>query len=202
MAIRSKRLSQWVTTSPILLFVLLLVIAVVIGLTAVVFIMRSGSDWSQRAAMGEMLAGVGAVLSVLSFGALLFTVLLQHRQYELQRQDLNIAREMQEKSAQVLSKQIKMLRQSAECQALNTLVMQAEETITRFNDANSKRNVYLVQQMQPDMENVTERRLLYVERLRMIVGELAAEDNVLPSPPRPHEGRDPTIGPFRSADIP
>jgi hypothetical protein len=177
-------------------------IAVAIGLTAVVFIMRAGSDWSQRAAIGEMLAGVGAILSVLSFGALLFTILIQHRQYELQQKDLVIAREMQEESARVLSQQIRMLRQSAECQALNTLVMQAEETINQYNNAVSKGSVHLAHQMQPDIGNVIERRSLHVERLCMIVAELAAEENVLPSSPRLREGRDSTVGSFRSADIP
>jgi len=125
--------------------------------------------------MGEMLAGVGSILSVLSFGALLFTVFIQHRQYELQRKELISARESQKEAAQALAEQITMLRQSAECQALNTLVTQAEETINRFIDAKQRGDAELVKKMEPDMGNVSERRSKYVERLRVIVTQLAKD---------------------------
>jgi hypothetical protein len=161
--------------SPKVLLVVFVAVAVVLGFAAVKVILCLGSDWKQRAEIGEMLAGVGAVLSVLSFGALLFTVWIQHRQYELQQRELVNAREAQKETSQVLSKQIKMLRQSAECQALNTLVIQAEETINRFNDAQQKGLTQLVELMQPAMADVSARRSAYVERLRVIVAELSQD---------------------------
>src|SRR5437773_469488 len=97
--------------SSFVLFILFVIAAALIGSVFVIILVRSGTDWSERAAMGEMLAGVGSILSVLSFGALLFTVFIQHRQYQLQRKELISARESQKEAAQALSKQIMMLRQ-------------------------------------------------------------------------------------------
>lgn len=161
--------------SPFLVFAAFLVGAVAVATAAVVVILRAGYDWPQRAAIGEMLAGVGAVLSVLSFGALLFTVLIQHRQYELQQKELIAGREAQKQATNALAKQIAMLAQTAECQALNTLVIQAEQTIDRWNEAKHRGDAQLLSSMAADMQNVRERRSRYVERLQIIVGALSKD---------------------------
>jgi hypothetical protein len=88
-------------------------------------IYRSFGGWQDRGTFGDMFGGVTALFTGLAFAGVVFAILLQRHELEMQRQVLEATRqelkrsaEAQESSEQLLSQQVQTLQQSAEAQEL------------------------------------------------------------------------------------
>ena len=114
------------------LFVLsLAVIAITLGGGYLIY---TGFDDPQaRSAFGEMFGAVDTLFSGLAFAGVIYAILLQQRELELQRSELTLTRaelrraaEAQERSEKALAEQVRLQNVTAQMRAIGSIIEQNE----------------------------------------------------------------------------
>lgn len=81
-----------------------------------------GPHMDVRGQFGDLFGGVNALFTGLAFAGVIYTILLQSNELELQRKELRLNREVSERSADAQSEQVERLEEAAELSAISTLV--------------------------------------------------------------------------------
>ena len=81
----------------------------------------------QRGQFGDMFGAVNSLFSGLAFAGVVIAIYMQSQELGLQRKELKLAREAQEKSEQALRAQVEQMQKTAELQALAALLTQLRE---------------------------------------------------------------------------
>jgi hypothetical protein len=80
-----------------------------------------GYQMAGRGQFGDLFGGVNALFTGLAFAGVIYTILLQSNELELQREELRLNRHALERSADAQSEQVKRLEEAAELSAVSTL---------------------------------------------------------------------------------
>lgn len=110
-------------------FILSLVAVVVLWAISAIIIYFYGHSWSERGTIGDMFGAVNALFSGLAFAGLLFTIMLQRQDIDIQREEMMINRKELEKSVEVqhlsqqaLTAQVEQMHLTARLNAMNTVI--------------------------------------------------------------------------------
>jgi hypothetical protein len=80
------------------------------------------SDMGTRGQFGDLFGGVNALFTGLAFAALIYTLILQRKELDMQREELRRSVEAQQGSQEALTKQVEQLERSSGLSAMSTLV--------------------------------------------------------------------------------
>jgi hypothetical protein len=106
-------------------------ISLLIGLIAVVIIawgastaiiMFSLDSWSDRGTFGDLFGSINALFSGLAFAGLLYTIILQKQDLNLQKKEIALNRTELKKSAKAQQGQVEEMKISSKLKALNTII--------------------------------------------------------------------------------
>ena len=94
----------------------LILLVLVIWILSIVSILIGLDDWSDRGTFGDLFGAVNALFSGLAFAGLIYTIVLQKQDLELQRKEiaqnrveLKKSSKAQQKSEQALSEQVEQI---------------------------------------------------------------------------------------------
>jgi hypothetical protein len=103
-----------------------------------------GPQMDVRGQFGDLFGGVTALFTGLAFAGLIYTILLQSNELELQRAELRLNREAVERSADAQSEQVERLEKAAELSAISTLVSTYGTLLQPVRDATHELHVEVV----------------------------------------------------------
>jgi hypothetical protein len=81
-----------------------------------------GPQMDARGQFGDMFGGINALFTGLAFAGVIYTIVLQRRELELQREDLSMTRVELHTSAEAQKDQVSQLEQAARLSALTALL--------------------------------------------------------------------------------
>ncbi len=144
---------------------------VVMGLLVVyeIIIYCLFSSWTERGAFGDTL---NAFFSILVFGGIIHTIMLQREELQLQRQELKLTRqelkrtaEAQEKSEKALSKQVNSMERTAMLNGLNALLIYHTDERNRAINGN---NALIQQSSEKHCQT-------YIHKINLLIEEIEKE---------------------------
>lgn len=107
----------------------MILLVIIIWIVSAVLIMVAIGDWSHRGTFGDLFGAVNALFSGLAFAGLIFTIVLQKQDLEMQRKEIALNRNELKKSARAqqlsekaLFEQVEQMKIAARLNALNTLI--------------------------------------------------------------------------------
>lgn len=107
----------------------LIILVLIIWLVSAILILFFLDDWSSRGTFGDLFGAVNALFSGLAFAGLIYTIILQKRDLEMQRAEIKMNRtelkksaSAQQKSEKALSEQVEQMKVTARLNALNTII--------------------------------------------------------------------------------
>jgi flagellar biosynthesis component FlhA len=111
-----------------LLFLMILIVVVIWILSS--FLIIFGLDnWSDRGTFGDLFGAVNALFSGLAFAGLIYTIVLQKQDLELQRKEIALNRtelkktsKAQQHSEKALIEQVEQMKIASKLNALKTLI--------------------------------------------------------------------------------
>lgn len=113
---------------PGLLTKLILLVVIIWGLSAFAIMLGLG-NWSDRGTFGDLFGAVNALFSGLAFAGLIYTIIQQKEDLELQRKEiaenkseLKKSARAQERSQKALKEQVEQMKIAARLNALKTLI--------------------------------------------------------------------------------
>jgi hypothetical protein len=95
------------------------VVQVIYGFLVIVLV---GPQMDVRGQFGDLFGGVTALFTGFAFAGVIYTILLQSNELELQREELRLNRHALERSANAQSDQVERLEEAAELTAVSTLL--------------------------------------------------------------------------------
>ncbi len=108
---------------------LLVILVIVIWLISAILIFTFLDDWNERGPFGDLFGAVNALFSGLAFAGLIYTIILQKRDLEMQRTEIKMNRAelkksaaAQQKSEKALSEQVEQMKVISRLNALNTII--------------------------------------------------------------------------------
>ena len=111
-----------------LLTKLILLVVIIWGLSAFAIMLGLG-NWSDRGTFGDLFGAVNALFSGLAFAGLIYTIIQQKEDLELQRKEiaenkaeLKKSARAQERSQKALKEQVEQMKIAARLNALKTLI--------------------------------------------------------------------------------
>ncbi|MDW3646080.1 MAG: hypothetical protein R8P61_03380 [Bacteroidia bacterium] len=113
---------------PGLLTKLILLVVIIWGLSAFAIMLGLG-NWSDRGTFGDLFGAVNALFSGLAFAGLIYTIIQQKEDLELQRKEiaenkseLKKSARAQERSQKALKEQVEQMKIAARLNSLKTLI--------------------------------------------------------------------------------
>lgn len=107
----------------------LIVLVLVIWILSAILIFFGLDDWSDRGTFGDLFGAVNALFSGLAFAGLIYTIVLQKQDLEMQRKEIVLNRtelkksaKAQQKSENALTAQVEQMKLTARLNALKTLI--------------------------------------------------------------------------------
>ncbi len=117
------------TKSNIGLLTKMIILILVIWILSAILILFGLDNWSDRGTFGDLFGAVNALFSGLAFAGLIYTIVLQKQDLELQRKEiaqnrteLKKSANAQQKSEQALVEQVEQMKITAKLNALKTLI--------------------------------------------------------------------------------
>ncbi|NVK53521.1 MAG: hypothetical protein HWD85_11350 [Flavobacteriaceae bacterium] len=111
------------------LLVTLIVLVIIIWVLSAVFIIYFLDNWSDRGTFGDLFGAINGLFSGLAFAGLLYTIVLQKQDLEMQRNEMLMNRtelkksaKAQEKSEKALKDQVEQMKITSKLNALNTII--------------------------------------------------------------------------------
>lgn len=107
----------------------MILLVLVIWILSAILILFGLDNWSDRGTFGDLFGAVNALFSGLAFAGLIYTIVLQKQDLELQRKEiaqnrteLKKSANAQQKSEQALVEQVEQMKLTARLNALKTLI--------------------------------------------------------------------------------
>ena len=101
-------------------------------------------DWESRGTFGDLFGSVNALFSGLAFAGLLYTIVLQRKEIEHNRDDIKRTNKNQRHAQRVMDSQLEQMKQTTRLHALNSLMdyfnrqiadpASSEEKVTRARE--------------------------------------------------------------------
>lgn len=111
-----------------------LILLVLILWSGSAFLIFYGLDnWSERGTFGDLFGAVNALFSGLAFAGLIYTIILQKEDIEIQRKEIAQNRAELKKSANAQKQQVEQMKLTARLDALKTLIDYYNIQITNPN---------------------------------------------------------------------
>lgn len=111
------------------LLILMILIVVVIWILSSFLIIFGLDNWSDRGTFGDLFGAVNALFSGLAFAGLIYTIVLQKQDLELQRKEIALNRtelkktsKAQQHSEKALKEQVEQMKIASKLNALKTLI--------------------------------------------------------------------------------
>jgi len=111
------------------LLTLMILIVVVIWILSSFLIIFGLDNWSDRGTFGDLFGAVNALFSGLAFAGLIYTIVLQKQDLELQRKEIALNRtelkktsKAQQHSEKALIEQVEQMKIASKLNALKTLI--------------------------------------------------------------------------------
>ena len=111
------------------LLILMILIVVVIWILSSFLIIFGLDNWSDRGTFGDLFGAVNALFSGLAFAGLIYTIVLQKQDLELQRKEIALNRtelkktsKAQQHSEKALTEQVEQMKIASKLNALKTLI--------------------------------------------------------------------------------
>ena len=111
------------------LLILMILIVVVIWILSSFLIIFGLDNWSDRGTFGDLFGAVNALFSGLAFAGLIYTIVLQKQDLELQRKEIALNRtelkktsKAQQHSEKALIDQVEQMKIASKLNALKTLI--------------------------------------------------------------------------------
>jgi flagellar biosynthesis component FlhA len=111
------------------LLILMILIVVVIWILSSFLIIFGLDNWSDRGTFGDLFGAVNALFSGLAFAGLIYTIVLQKQDLELQRKEIALNRtelkktsKAQQHSEKALIEQVEQMKIASKLNALKTLI--------------------------------------------------------------------------------
>jgi hypothetical protein len=137
--------------SKIGLLSILIILVVIIWVLSAVFIIYGLDNWSDRGTFGDLFGAVNGLFSGLAFAGLIYTIVLQKRDLQMQRDEIRMNRselkksaKAQQKSEVALLEQVEQMKITSKLNALNTIINYynlqissqntTQETLLKFKD--------------------------------------------------------------------
>jgi len=106
-----------------------IILVLLIWVLATLLIIFGIDNWSERAAFGDSFGAINALFSGLAFAGLIYTIVLQKKDLELQRNEIMLNRielkkttKAQQNSEKVLIEQVEQMKVASKLNALKTLI--------------------------------------------------------------------------------
>ncbi|MGA0435503.1 MAG: hypothetical protein ACO3MV_07530 [Flavobacteriales bacterium] len=93
-------------------------------------IMWGFEDWTERGTFGDLFGGVNALFSGLAFAGLIYTIVLQRKEIEANREEIKKANKAQRHTQRVLDGQLEQMQRTTRLTALNSLMDYFNQQIT------------------------------------------------------------------------
>ena len=107
----------------------MIVLILIIWLLSTVLIIFGLDNWSDRGTFGDLFGAVNALFSGLAFAGLIYTIVLQKQDLELQRNEIALNRtelkktaKAQQNSEKALIEQVEQMKVASKLNALKTLI--------------------------------------------------------------------------------
>lgn len=107
----------------------LIILVLAIWILSTVLILFGLDNWSDRGTFGDLFGAVNALFSGLAFAGLIYTIMLQKEDLELQRSEIALNRAelrktatAQQKSEKALVEQVEQMKISSKLNALNSIL--------------------------------------------------------------------------------
>jgi len=107
----------------------LIVLVVIIWSSSTLFILLGLDNWSDRGTFGDLFGAVNALFSGLAFAGLIYTIVLQKQDLELQRNEIALNRaelkktaKAQQHSEKALIQQVEQMKLASKLNALKILI--------------------------------------------------------------------------------
>ena len=111
-----------------LLIGLVLLVVFIWGVSAILILFYL-DNWSDRGTFGDLFGAVNALFSGLAFVGLIYTILLQRKDLQFQKNEIALNRnelkksaKAQEKSEEALHEQVNQMKITSKLNALNTII--------------------------------------------------------------------------------
>lgn len=115
--------------SNISLLTKMIVLVLIIWILSTVLIIFGLDNWSDRGTFGDLFGAVNALFSGLAFAGLIYTIVLQKQDLELQRNEIALNRtelrktaKAQQNSEKALIEQVEQMKVASKLNALKTLI--------------------------------------------------------------------------------
>lgn len=120
----------------------LIILVLVIWILSTVLILFGLDNWSDRGTFGDLFGAVNALFSGLAFAGLIYTIVLQKQDLELQRGEIALNRAelrktstAQQKSEKALVEQVEQMKISSKLNALNSILNYYNIQIANTNNS-------------------------------------------------------------------
>lgn len=107
----------------------MIVLVLIIWVLSTVLILFGLDNWSERGTFGDLFGAVNALFSGLAFAGLIYTIVLQKQDLELQRNEISLNRtelkktaKAQQNSEKALIEQVEQMKVASKLNALKTLI--------------------------------------------------------------------------------
>lgn len=107
----------------------LILLVIIIWFLSTILIIFGLDNWSDRGTFGDLYGAVNALFSGLAFAGLIYTIVLQKRDLELQRNEIALNRaelkktsKAQQNSEKALIEQVEQMKVASKLNALKTLI--------------------------------------------------------------------------------
>lgn len=116
-------------TSNIGLLTKMIFLVIIIWIVSTILIIFGLNNWSDRGTFGDLFGAVNALFSGLAFAGLIYTIVLQKQDLELQRNEITLNRaelkktaKAQQNSEKALIEQVEQMKKASKLNALKTLI--------------------------------------------------------------------------------
>lgn len=107
----------------------MIVLVLIIWVSSTILIIFGLDNWSDRGTFGDLFGSVNALFSGLAFAGLIYTIVLQKQDLELQRNEIALNRaelkktaKAQQNSEKALIEQVEQMKVASKLNALKTLI--------------------------------------------------------------------------------
>lgn len=111
------------------LLIKMICLVVIIWIISTILIIFGLDNWSDRGTFGDLFGAINALFSGLAFAGLIYTIVLQKQDLELQRNEISLNREelkktskAQQNSEKALIEQVEQMKTASKLNALKTLI--------------------------------------------------------------------------------
>lgn len=119
----------------------MIVLVLVIWILSTILIIFGLDNWSDRGTFGDLFGAVNALFSGLAFAGLIYTIVLQKKDLELQRSEIALNRaelkktaKAQQNSEKALIEQVEQMKVASKLNALKTLIDYYNLQIANLNN--------------------------------------------------------------------